>query len=57
MPFPISKLLRRSACSEFDRISSKIQMNIEETIDQLNCKEVSLKWWNKLIIAPKIKWV
>ena len=43
MPFPISQLLRRSACSELDRISAKIQMNIEVSIDQLNCEEISLE--------------
>ena len=54
MPFPISQLLRRSACSELDRILAKIQMNIEVAIYHLNCKEIILKLRKELLRAPKI---
>ena len=43
MPFPISQLQRWSACSELDGITAKIQMNIEISIDQFNCEEISLE--------------
>ena len=42
MPLPISQLLGGSACSELDRISAQIQMNIEVAIYQLNGKEIIL---------------
>ena len=52
VPLPISQLLGRSACSKLDRISAQIQMNIEEAIYQLDCKEIILKFKTKLLRFP-----
>ena len=50
MPLPISQLLGGSACSELDRISAQIQMNIEVAIYQLNGKEIILNGSKKIYI-------